>query len=98
MTKRGSPLFRALTLAQNSSTMSSGSSPVSSQAPDSDLRLTSVRPREPCEVGCDQDSVADSSLFEWCRWRRRDQRRNFNAATDRGSLAGANDIRQNLFT
>lgn len=97
MTKRDSPRGRALTVPQNSSTKSSGSSPVTSQAPDSDLRLTSVRRREPCEVDCDQDSVADSSLFEWRRWRRRHQRRNFNAATDGGGFAGANDFRQNLF-
>jgi hypothetical protein len=98
MTKRGPSIFRALTVPQNSSAMSSGSSPASSQAPDSDLRLVSVRTRERCEVGCDQDSVADSPLFERRRWRRRHQRRNFNACTDRGSFAGANDIRQNLFT
>jgi hypothetical protein len=92
------PSCRALTVPQNSSAMSSGSSPASSQAPDSDLRLASVRTRERCEVGCDQDSVADSPLFERRRWRRRHQRRNFDASTDRGSFAGANDIRQHLFT
>jgi hypothetical protein len=98
MTKRGPSIFGALTVPQNSSAMSSGSSPASSQAPDSDLRLASVRTRERCEVGCDQDSVADSPLLERRRRRRRHQCRNFNASTDRGSFAGANDVGQNLFT
>ena len=89
---------RSLTLVRNSSALSPASSPASPQPPDSVLRSQPIGIPGPCEVGCDQDSVAYSPLLERRRWRGRNQRRNFDASIHRGSFAGATDGGRNFST